>query len=440
MSYDVYLVQSPWSWEAIKYSGTVSASANSYTFNNVTNGSYQAFAIARPNPDTAQSNWAAVDVAAIATTTKIQYRYHRYADSAGHISVCAYYGGNKYGTTMTIQYTDWLDAPLAVDNGTANYYAHARQSACESKGCIDPSCNTNRYKYNGAYYYYEEKRTVAVETPATEKTHTVTFNANGGAVGTAQITVAENAVYGTLPTPEFQGYTFDGWYTSAVGGTLISSTSVFALTTEQTLYAHWTKQYKGSFANFTNKKTWSDSLFVDLPTGEWFYTNTQTAYQLGLMNGVASGAFSPKTNLTIAETITLASRLHNIYYNGVDTFASYDGGNWYDGYVEYAEENGIISETYNMHSIATRGQFAQILATAFNDDKALVAIKNVEFSNIPDVSGTESYADSVLRLYRAGVLTGSDSKGTFNANSTISRAEVAAIVTRMAIPELRIGK
>ena len=93
-----------------------------------------------------------------------------------------------------------------------------------------------------------------------------------------------------------------------------------------------------------------------------------------------------------------------------------------------------------MHSIATRGQFAQILATAFNDDKALVAIKNVEFSNIPDVSGTESYADSVLRLYRAGVLTGSDSKGTFNANSTISRAEVAAIVTRMAIPELRIGK
>jgi|GEM_PF-2822744 len=274
---------------------------------------------------------------------------------------------------------------------------------------------------------------------AAKKTHFVYFNANGGAVGTSQITVTENAAYGTLPEPVFQGYTFDGWYTSAVGGTQISSATVFSSTSDQTLYAHWTKQDLSSFENFSYSKNWTGSQFSDIPTGEWYYSNVKTAYQLGLMNGVGSGAFSPKANVTIAQAITLAARLHNIYYNGMDSFTTYDGGNWYDTYVDYSEENGIISGNYDMNATATRGQFAQILAGAFQDDKALAAIRNVEFANIPDVSGNESYATAVLRLYRAGVLTGSDSKGTFNAGSTISRAEVATIVTRMAVLGLRIG-
>ena len=48
-----------------------------------------------------------------------------------------------------------------------------------------------------------------------------------------------------------------------------------------------------------------------------------------------------------------------------------------------------------------------------------------------------SYADAVYLLYRAGVLTGSDSAGTFRPDSTIKRSEAAAIVTRMADPSLR---
>lgn len=451
-NYDVYLVQSPWSWESIKYKGTANTSAHSYYFYGVADGGYRAFVIARPNADTVQSNWVAVECKkssitptplpsspATTTTIKTQYRYHRYIDSAGNISVCPYYGGWKYSSTMTIQYTEWLDAPLTVNNGSYSCYTHVRQSQCAGKGCIDASCDTNRVEYNGTYYFYQETRMVTVETPVVKKTHTVYFNANGGTVATSQITVTEGAAYSNLPTPVLNSYTFDGWYTSAVGGTFISSTSGVALTTDQTLYAHWTKQYKGSFANFINKKTWSDGLFADVPTSEWFYTNVKTVYQFGLMNGIGSGTFSPKTSVTIAETITLAARLHNIYYNGADTFASYDGGNWYDGYVDYAEENGIISGTYNMNAVATRGQFAQILAAAFSDDKALSAVTNVEFSNIPDVSGSESYATAVLRLYRAGVVTGSDSKGMFYPNSTISRAEAAAMGARMAVPGLRVS-
>mgnify|MGYP002572560651 CR=1 FL=1 len=38
--------------------------------------------------------------------------------------------------------------------------------------------------------------------------------------------------------PTLEGYTFDGWYTEPVGGTKISTSTVF--TGDTTVYAHWT--------------------------------------------------------------------------------------------------------------------------------------------------------------------------------------------------------
>lgn len=70
--------------------------------------------------------------------------------------------------------------------------------------------------------------------------YTVTFNVNGGSVDTSSKTVTVGEAYGDLPTPVRSGYTFDGWYTSADGGSRITSATVVDLTADQTLYAHWT--------------------------------------------------------------------------------------------------------------------------------------------------------------------------------------------------------
>jgi len=58
--YDVYLLTDPWGWEDIKYTGNTSDT--SYTFSNVSPNSYCTFVIARPNADTAQSEWTEVIV------------------------------------------------------------------------------------------------------------------------------------------------------------------------------------------------------------------------------------------------------------------------------------------------------------------------------------------------------------------------------------------
>ncbi|MCI9264151.1 MAG: S-layer homology domain-containing protein [Oscillospiraceae bacterium] len=43
-------------------------------------------------------------------------------------------------------------------------------------------------------------------------------------------------------------------------------------------------------------------------------------------------------------------------------------------------------------------------------------------------------------LYQAGILRGSDALGTFHPDEPITRAEVAAIAVRVALPEKRISE
>ena len=44
---------------------------------------------------------------------------------------------------------------------------------------------------------------------------------------------------------------------------------------------------------------------------------------------------------------------------------------------------------------------------------------------------TDSYGDEIYTFYRAGILSGSDSAGTFYPESNIRRSEVAAILVRL---------
>lgn len=72
-------------------------------------------------------------------------------------------------------------------------------------------------------------------------TFELTFNSNGGSsVSPTSYTVASGFKLGTfvpLPTPTRTNYNFIGWYTSATGGTKITSNS--SITSNTTVYAHW---------------------------------------------------------------------------------------------------------------------------------------------------------------------------------------------------------
>ena len=95
---------------------------------------------------------------------------------------------------------------------------------------------------------------------------------------------------------------------------------------------------------------------------EWYAQNVQAAYEYKLVDGVNATQFKPNSNLTIAQAIKLAACLHSTYVSGSADFDKVRP--WYQPYVTYALENGIINTTYaDYDQPATRAQFASIFAT-----------------------------------------------------------------------------
>ena len=189
-------------------------------------------------------------------------------------------------------------------------------------------------------------------------------------------------------------------------------------------------------SNFKKINTYPDGKFTDVPAGEWYAGSVKSAYEYDLVKGESSSKFSPAGSVTIAAAITLACRLHSIYYTGESNFVQ--GSPWYQVYVDYAVENGLIKagEYTDMGAKATRVQYAAIMSKAL-PDSALQEVNRVDDNAIPDVKMLDPHYSDIYRLYRAGILTGNDKKGTFNPQSDIKRSEVAALVTRMADPSLR---
>lgn len=72
---------------------------------------------------------------------------------------------------------------------------------------------------------------------------TLKFNANGGSSDRTMKYVIKGRAYGELPVPTRSGYRFDGWYTTASGGTLVTADTVTAHTGIRNLYAHWTSDH-----------------------------------------------------------------------------------------------------------------------------------------------------------------------------------------------------
>ena len=83
----------------------------------------------------------------------------------------------------------------------------------------------------------------AADTTSTSKkeenVYTIGLDAQGGACSTVVIyTALSGKLDATLEQPTMDGYTFEGWYTEPVGGSRVTTATVF--TGDTTIYAQWT--------------------------------------------------------------------------------------------------------------------------------------------------------------------------------------------------------
>lgn len=173
--------------------------------------------------------------------------------------------------------------------------------------------------------------------------------------------------------------------------------------------------------------------FLDVSKSDWFYDDVQNAWENDLIDGVTASEFRPYETLTVAQAIKLAAALHQLDTMGYVTLSN-GYTNWYDTYVDYAVNNGIIESKYasytkaQMNASVNRGEFVHIFYGAMSN---YAQWNSVADNAIPDVKLSDKYASEIYTFYRAGILTGNDAAGTFAPNSSIKRSEVAAILSRM---------
>ncbi len=199
----------------------------------------------------------------------------------------------------------------------------------------------------------------------------------------------------------------------------------------------------GSLSNFRNIRNYYRGTFTDIELNGsyWYDEYVISCYRMGLMEGNGFNFF-PSSSFTLAQVITVAARIHNIYSGGNGKFN--EGPVWYNVYVHYALSNGIIkasdfgadtqgSKVYER--AAKRGEMAYILANAL-PESALKRINTIR--RIPDVSEQTAYSVQIFKLYRAGVLDGYTANHYFRPDNNINRSEAAAIISRLVNTGSRI--
>jgi len=190
-----------------------------------------------------------------------------------------------------------------------------------------------------------------------------------------------------------------------------------------------------SLDNFKTTNTYVVGQYSDVPATNTFSDNVKAGFEYGLMQGYGS-TFGIGNNITRLASIIVACRINAIYTTGSNNIESTYTGTTQEKYIAYANEHGIYCTFDDYSFTATRAEFAAILASALPD--SALKVKNIVDENaIPDVMSSSRFADAIYKLYRSGVIVGSDAKGTFNPESKITRGAACAIATRMIKEDLR---
>lgn len=185
--------------------------------------------------------------------------------------------------------------------------------------------------------------------------------------------------------------------------------------------------------------------FADLE-GAWCREEAIAVYETGLMNGRTDTRFDIQGSLTYAQITVIAARLQDLLAGGDgDLGPAASGEAWYqpavDALTASVEESDGEAAAYLLDDLTyldfradepcDRYDFVWYLAAVLPEE-ALAPINDID--SLPDTSDSD-----ILRFYRAGILTGSDSEGTFNGLDLINRGQAAAMLARIADPAKRMS-
>ena len=195
---------------------------------------------------------------------------------------------------------------------------------------------------------------------------------------------------------------------------------------------------EATYAELTKPEEPADPIdFADVNENDWFYDEVQYVAQRGLMEGVGNDLFSPATDTTRGQLVTILYRLEGEpSVAGLANPFSDLTQDWYKNAVIWAADNeivkGMTTTTYAPEEEITREQAATILYryAAF---KGYDTNGAADLSSFVDGNTVSDYAKTAMGwAVSKGLINGSSVNGQIllDPQGTAIRAQLAALLQR----------
>ena len=193
-----------------------------------------------------------------------------------------------------------------------------------------------------------------------------------------------------------------------------------------------------------------DSPFTDVRPDDWFYPYVSFVHENDIMQGTSTTTFSPNQNFTRAQVAATLFRIHfgrvaNETDQRANTFTDVPENAWFAPYVTWASENGIVNGVGNNlfapADYVTKQQFA-VMLHRFADSLTNLDTdvrQSQRWNRITDRNQIASWAEDGLRWGHFHRIISGRTTTTLEPAGTVSRAEVAATLTRFVL-HMRIAE
>lgn len=274
--------------------------------------------------------------------------------------------------------------------------------------------------------------------------YTITFDGNGGTPSVDSMKTVDKKLP-KLPTATHSGrYSFDGWYTAASGGAMVTTDTEFH--ENAIVYAHWT--YTGGSGGSSSGRTYhtikassdsngsispSERVSVRHGRDQSFTITPDKGYEIAkvLVDGKSVGAVESYTFKNVTKNHTIEAVFMKINDKSMpDTFMDVPDGSYYEKAVDWAVKNGITAGTGDNYfmpdGICTRAQAVTFLWRVAGSPTPKTEV--MPFEDVPEGS---YYYEAVLWAAENEITVGT-SATTFSPELTCSRAHIVSFLWRAA--------
>lgn len=174
--------------------------------------------------------------------------------------------------------------------------------------------------------------------------------------------------------------------------------------------------------------------FKDI-SGHWAQDEIRSMVEKNIVKGKDNEHFAPDANITRAEVTALIVRAFNIpadQYPG--RFNDVEAGDWYDGVIQTAAANGLISGDdgyFRPNDEITREELGKMIVLAYRFAGKEVEGEQENIQTFTDEVNISSWARQYINpLLKLGLMKGGPD-GAFRPRDSASRAETVVVIYRL---------